>query len=83
MQRDSFFFWMISNPLMYCFSGHQTPLFYIPVHPCFILKDFSRNSKIDYFENGKIVKTVPRRSKRVKNIYIYINICSCKKLFHG
>ena len=64
------------NPLNWCHACKQVPLFYIPMHPCLLCKsDFNNYEKTDYYEDGRIVKSIPRRSRRIRNKYK--KMCNC------
>ena len=63
-------FSLYRNPLNWCHVCHQTPLFYIPTDPyLFLQSDFNNAKKIDYYEDGKIVRSIPRKSNRIKEKY--------------
>ena len=74
--KNSFFFtssiavkkFYIKRIESWCHSCKQVPLFYIHKNFNAHKYKFYENVKIDFYENGIIVKTYPRRSSRVKKI---------------
>ena len=58
----------VKRPEAWCHICKQVPLFYILKDRNVHKNEFYKNVKIDYYENGIIVKTYPRKSSRIKNI---------------